>query len=671
MALCEKCHRDAPDGALFCSFCGTTIKPGTAAGEAVDPLIGQTINAKYFVHQLLGRGGMGEVYKSTHLTLDRPVVLKLLKKSFLSDPSIVQRFHREARAASRLNHPNSISIIDFGQTEDGTLFMAMEYLSGRSLARVIAEDQPIPEGRVVHIGAQILAALAEAHALGIIHRDLKPENVMLESRRDEPDFVKVLDFGIAKLNEPGDGAGKLTQAGIVCGTPGYMSPEQVRGDELDPRSDLYSVGVILYEMLTAKLPFEADTPMGLVTKHLVEAVPPLGVRKPGLHVSPGLEALVLSCLAKNREERPGSAEELRASLLTWAAQGEPKGRPTPPPARTLIMDAAEAREPLARPESGGVKVWRPPTAPAAGAPPRTGPQLTQAVARTPAPRRLERTPPAMEPGGTRAMHPPQAEPTPAERRPPPPAELAVSPAERRTPSPRVSGKGAARPAPPQGPRHEMDDVVQTQDDLPPRAQRQAPRSRVILIAGASAGAALIAILVAWGLTRQPSGKAPATPAAVAAPTPAPLPAPRPESPRPAAPLVPAAVEPRPPVPEAAPPVEARSEARTESRLPRREADSPPPRESRAHAKGIRSVREELNSIPTPSAGSGDGVLSVNATPWADLWVDGAKIGETPREMRLGAGTYRLRATHPSLGAREVTITVQAGKRKVWNATFAN
>ena len=321
MAICGKCHREAPDGALFCSFCGTTIRPATAEGEAADPLIGQTISGKYFVHQLLGRGGMGEVYKATHLTLDRPVVLKLLKKSFLSDPSIVQRFHREARAASRLNHPNSITIIDFGQTEDGTLFMAMEYLSGRSLSRVIAEDQPIPETRVVHIASQILAALAEAHALGIIHRDLKPENVMLESRRDESDFVKVLDFGIAKLNEPGDGAGRLTQAGIVCGTPGYMSPEQVRGDELDARSDLYSVGIILYEMLTGRLPFDADTPMGLVTKHLVEAPPPLGVRKPGLHVSPGLEGLVLRCLAKDRTERPTTAEEMRAALLAWVAQG--------------------------------------------------------------------------------------------------------------------------------------------------------------------------------------------------------------------------------------------------------------------------------------------------------------------------------------------------------------
>jgi serine/threonine-protein kinase len=659
MALCGKCHREAPDGALFCSFCGTTIKPGTSAGEAPDPLIGQTVNGKYFVHQLLGRGGMGEVYKATHLTLDRPVVLKLLKKSFLSDPSIVQRFHREARAASRLNHPNSISIIDFGQAEDGTLFMAMEYLSGRSLARVIAEDQPIPESRVVHICAQILAALAEAHALGIIHRDLKPENAMLESRRDEPDFVKVLDFGIAKLNEPGDGAGKLTQAGIVCGTPGYMSPEQVRGDELDARSDLYSVGVILYEMLTGKLPFEAETPMGLVTKHLVEPVPPLSVRKPGLHVSPGLEALVLRCLAKDRQDRPASAEELRASLLTWAAQGEPRVRPTPSPARTMIIDAAPPAEPATRSDAGSLKVWRPPTGASAGAvpAPRASPPTpappAQPTARTPAPRRSEKTPPpAPESGGTLAMSSPGA----LEQPPPPPL--------RRTPAPRTAKVAAARTPPPPGPRHEMDE--QTQDDLPPRARPSAARSKIPLIAGATAGAAVIAALVVWGLTRRPE--------------PPPVPSPSPlavTSPSAPSGVVPTNVDTSPPVPERraetlpAPPEPREESFPREGQLPRRHEPSAP-REPRVQTtKGIRSVREELNSIATPSAQSGDGVLSVIATPWAEVYVDGAKIGETPREMRLGAGNYRLKATNPNLGIRETTITIQAGKRKVWNATFAN
>ncbi|HEY6099836.1 MAG TPA: protein kinase, partial [Anaeromyxobacter sp.] len=399
MALCGKCHREAPDGALFCSFCGGTIKPVTAAGEAVDPLIGQTVAQKYFIHQLLGHGGMGDVYKATHLTLDRPVVLKLLKKLFHSDPSLVQRFHREARASSRLNHPNSITIIDFGQTDDGTLFMAMEYLSGKSLERIVAEEHPLPEGRVIHIVAQILAALGEAHSLGIIHRDLKPANVMIEPRRDEPDFVKVLDFGIAKLNEPGSGGAGLTQAGIVCGTPGYMSPEQVRGEELDPRSDIYAVGVILYEMLTGVLPFESDTPMGLVTKHLVEDPPPVAVRRPGTVVSEELEAVIMKALARDRDQRFASSDEMRAALLACGAPAAQPLRPTPPPSSTMIFDPASI---------GGAAKARPQTGPAR---PITGP--SRAARPTPMRNFTESLPatPGEETGGA-DLPPPSSEPAP-------------------------------------------------------------------------------------------------------------------------------------------------------------------------------------------------------------------------------------------------------------------
>jgi hypothetical protein len=216
------------------------------------------------------------------------------------------------------------------------------------------------------------------------------------------------------------------------------------------------------------------------------------------------------------------------------------------------------------------------------------------------------------------------------------------------------------------------DEVQTQDDVPPRAQKPAARSKVPLIAGASAGAAVIAALVVWGLTRGPADHPHPAPALVAAETPAPPPAPAAMPAPPAAGTVPTAVEPVPtePPPAAEPKAEP---PRPEGRLPRKVATAtpapPPPKPP--PSKGIRSVREELNSIPTPAAQSGDGVLSVIATPWAEVWVDGAKIGETPREIRLGAGTYKLKATHPSLGTREKSITVQAGKRQVWNATFAN
>src|SRR5438128_6031515 len=380
MFICSRCKRDVSTEGLFCPFCGAPAPQGN--GEPGDPYVGQTVAQKYFVHQMLGRGGMGQVYKATHLTLDRPVVLKMLNRVLSTDPSIIQRFHREARAASRLNHPNSINVIDFGQAEDGTLFMAMEYLAGRNLALVIVEDFPLDPARVVKIGSQVLAALVEAHAVGILHRDLKPENVMVESRRDDTDFVKVLDFGIAQLNEAG-GAGRprLTQAGMVCGTPGYMSPEQARGEDLDPRSDLYSVGIILYEMLTGKLPFDGETPQALVAKVMVERPIPPNERRPDLHIAADLEALIMSALAPDRDARPASAEDFRRALLSCPLPGAYPSRSTPAPAHaTMVLEA--------RSTPGGAPILAAdaragstrPITPAAAAPP-SGPRLK---ARTPA-----------------------------------------------------------------------------------------------------------------------------------------------------------------------------------------------------------------------------------------------------------------------------------------------
>ena len=236
MRECPECRKAIEEAARFCPFCGAAW---TAPQQDVDPWIDQVVNGKFRIEALLGQGGMGKVYRAKHLTLDRPVVLKMLHPDFSTDPQVVARFQREARAASRLDHPNSIAVLDFGAAEDGTLFMAMEFLSGRDLARIIADEFPLAEARIVRIGAQILSALAEAHVQGIVHRDLKPENVMVEPRRGEADFVKVLDFGIAKITAPGANEPKLTQAGLVCGTPEYMSPEQARGADIDSRSDLY------------------------------------------------------------------------------------------------------------------------------------------------------------------------------------------------------------------------------------------------------------------------------------------------------------------------------------------------------------------------------------------------------------------------------------------------
>ena len=281
-----------------------------------DEYIGKTLAKKYRVEALIGEGGMGKVYRARQLALDKPVVLKVLRQSLLSDERTVARFQREAKAASRLNHPNSISILDFGQAEDGALFIAMEFVPGQDLHQVLSRDWPLPEARVVRIVSQVLSALSDAHGAGVIHRDLKPENIMVEQRRNDPDFVKVLDFGIAKITDTnGDEGPALTRAGFVCGTPEYMSPEQARGAQLDHRSDLYAVGVILYQLTTGLLPFESDSAVGFATKHLTEEPPPPSKRRPEARISPGMERLILRVLSKDPNDRPANAEAFKAELL--------------------------------------------------------------------------------------------------------------------------------------------------------------------------------------------------------------------------------------------------------------------------------------------------------------------------------------------------------------------
>jgi serine/threonine protein kinase len=293
-----------------------------------DPYMGKLLDKKYQIDELLGIGGMGRVYKATQLALDKVVCVKVLRSGMMQDDTLVGRFHREARASSRLNHPNSIAVTDFGQAqEDGSLYMVMEFVPGKDLGKVIREDRPIAEKRIIHIMDQVLSALADAHAAGIVHRDLKPENIMVTDLRGTKDFVKVLDFGIAKIQEAQTEPG-LTQAGMVCGTPEYMSPEQARGEELDARSDVYAAGVIIYQMVVGQIPFSAPTAMGIVTKHLTEApVPPS--KMDSIKISPAMEAVILKSMSKNRDGRQKTALALQQELNQVLHQKTAPAQETP------------------------------------------------------------------------------------------------------------------------------------------------------------------------------------------------------------------------------------------------------------------------------------------------------------------------------------------------------
>ena len=276
-----------------------------------DPRIGTLLAERYRIDSLLGEGAMGKVYAAEHVMMHKRLAVKVLHRELTVVPELVARFEREAMAAANIDHPNIAGATDFGKLEDESVFIALELVEGVCLRDAIAKG-PIPLRRALHITRQIAAALGAAHALSIIHRDLKPENVMLVERNGDPDFVKVLDFGVAKvpIGDPSGGPGAITRVGTVFGTPEYIPPEQALGQPSDGRADLYSLGVMLFEMLTGVRPFTSTSKVNLVGMHLSEPVPKIRERAPGLDVPEGVENLVARLLKKSASERPAHASEV-------------------------------------------------------------------------------------------------------------------------------------------------------------------------------------------------------------------------------------------------------------------------------------------------------------------------------------------------------------------------
>ncbi len=315
MRVCPKCSTETE--LLLCPDDGAPTIDVQDSAPATYPA-GTVIGGRYVIESVLGIGGFGAVYRCKQTNMDQVVAVKVLRTEHLASLEHVKRFTREAQTASKLRHPNTISIFDFGQHSDGALYLAMEFVEGETLGRRLDTHRTVHWDTLVPIMVQVCNSLTEAHAAGLIHRDLKPENIMLVQVAGDPNFVKVLDFGIAKTQKVGAGRDTdLTEAGMIMGTPTYMSPEQARGEAIDARSDIYALGVMMYEALVGRAPFAADAPMAVLVAHIKDPPPPM-VRQ-GTVIPPEMERVVLACLAKNPADRPQTTQEL-AVMLNDAAQ---------------------------------------------------------------------------------------------------------------------------------------------------------------------------------------------------------------------------------------------------------------------------------------------------------------------------------------------------------------
>ncbi|MBL8623055.1 MAG: protein kinase [Myxococcales bacterium] len=512
-------NRKSPDPAHQDTAADTEVDGGPFA----QPLMPGTMVGEYRVERKIGEGGMGTVYGAIHPVIGKKAAIKLLRAELSMNPEAVERFLGEARAVNQIGHPNIVDVFSFGALPDGRRYFAMEWLHGESLAGRLDRDGGLPLVEALPILDQVVAALAAAHERGIVHRDLKPDNVFLCEVRGEAPRVKLLDFGIAKL--VGEPLGiKRTKTGALMGTPGYIAPEQARGEEVDPRADIYALGCMAFELLTGRLPFVSDSAMVVITKHLTEDPPAPSAVEGGEDLPAEIDGLVLSMLAKDRSQRPGLAD-VRARLAAFGRGLAPSTGDRPRGRRVKGESRAPTVTPVPAP-STGVIVAAVPIAPAATLPGGAGPRVVPApavddVALAPPPRRWplavagaavvaavvavalvatggSSSKPAAPPPTTPAVPDPQAAaptpaPTPPAPTPPPPAMPATGTAAiqitgARAPELTVDGErrtvadGAATLALPPG-DHE---VVVT-------ARRMKPERRTLTVVAGETAALTIAL----------------------------------------------------------------------------------------------------------------------------------------------------------------------------------
>jgi len=313
MKVCTTCSAEYGDDQLFCQRDGTPLRKSGASTD----LVGQVIADRYHITKKLGEGGMGQVYLAEHVKMGRRCAIKIMTPGSMSDPDAISRFNREAANASRINHANVCAIYDFGETPDGLIYLAMEFIEGKSLTDLLEEAGTLPLPRAAVMIQQSADALQAAHDFGIVHRDLKPDNIMVVTARGK-DTVKVVDFGIAKAVGGSEGEQKVTKTGFVVGTPEYMSPEQLSGDPVDGRSDIYSLGLVFYRMLTGATPFPADSQQETMIKRLTDDPVPLAEAKPDVRFPPELQRVLDRVLARMPSDRYASAAEFGRDVKTVA-----------------------------------------------------------------------------------------------------------------------------------------------------------------------------------------------------------------------------------------------------------------------------------------------------------------------------------------------------------------